>query len=115
GLNDATVEGLANLTGDRRFALDCYRRFITMYSNVVLDVKHHAFEDILDDHKDRLGITIDTDITAKDWERIIADYKALVKQELGQDFPQDPKDQLWGAVKAVFGSWMNDRAKFYRK
>ncbi|MFT4091633.1 MAG: pyruvate, phosphate dikinase [Asticcacaulis sp.] len=115
GLNDATVEGLANLTGDRRFALDCYRRFITMYSNVVLDVKHHAFEDILDDHKDRLGITIDTDITAKDWERIIADYKALVKQELGHDFPQDPKDQLWGAVKAVFGSWMNDRAKFYRK
>jgi len=115
GLNDATVEGLARLTGDRRFALDCYRRFITMYSNVVLDVKHHAFEDILDDHKDRLGVSIDTDIPAKDWERVIADYKALVKQELGHDFPQDPKDQLWGAVKAVFGSWMNDRAKFYRK
>ena len=115
GLNDATVDGMAELTGDRRFALDCYRRFITMYSNVVLGVTHHSFEDILDDHKDRLGITVDTDITAKDWEKIIADYKAMVKSELGRDFPQDPKDQLWGAVKAVFGSWMNDRAKFYRK
>ncbi|MBW8882153.1 MAG: pyruvate, phosphate dikinase [Asticcacaulis sp.] len=115
GLNDATVEGLATLTGDRRFALDCYRRFITMYSNVVLGVSHHSFEDILDDHKDRLGVTVDTDITARDWEKVIADYKAMVKTELGRDFPQDPKDQLWGAVKAVFGSWMNDRAKFYRK
>lgn len=115
GLNDQTVEGLATLTGDRRFALDCYRRFITMYSNVVLNVSHHSFEDVLDDHKDRLGVTVDTDITAKDWERVIADYKALVKRELGHDFPQEPQDQLWGAVKAVFGSWMNDRAKFYRK
>ena len=115
GLNDATVEGLAALTGDRRFALDCYRRFITMYSNVVLGVSHHGFEDILDDHKDRLGVSIDTDITAKDWEKVIADYKTKVKADLGFDFPQDPQDQLWGAVKAVFGSWMNDRAKFYRK
>jgi len=115
GLNDETVEGLASLTGDRRFALDCYRRFITMYSNVVLGVSHHSFEDILDDHKDRLGVTVDTDITDKDWTKIIADYKAMVKSELGQDFPQDPKAQLWGAVKAVFSSWMNDRAKFYRK
>ncbi|HTN40937.1 MAG TPA: pyruvate, phosphate dikinase, partial [Asticcacaulis sp.] len=115
GLNDETVEGLATLTGDRRFALDCYRRFITMYSNVVLNVSHHSFEDILDDHKDRLGVTVDTDITDKDWAKIIADYKAMVKSELGEDFPQDPKAQLWGAVKAVFSSWMNDRAKFYRK
>lgn len=115
GLNDQTVEGLAALTGDRRFALDCYRRFITMYSNVVLGVSHHGFEDILDDHKDRLGVTVDTDITAKDWERVIGDYKAKVRADLGHDFPQDPQDQLWGAVKAVFGSWMNDRAKFYRK
>eukprot|EP01042_Synura_sphagnicola_P007255 gene7255-9290_t len=115
GLNDETVEGLAALTGDRRFALDCYRRFITMYSNVVLNVSHHSFEDILDDHKDRLGVTVDTDITDKDWARIIADYKAMVKSELGHDFPQSPQDQLCGAVKAVFGSWMNDRAKFYRK
>ncbi|MGA9658674.1 MAG: pyruvate, phosphate dikinase [Asticcacaulis sp.] len=115
GLNDETVDGLATLTGDRRFAMDCYRRFITMYSNVVLDVSHHSFEDILDDHKDRLGVSVDTDIAAKDWEKIIADYKAMVKSELGYDFPQDPKAQLWGAVKAVFDSWMNDRAKFYRK
>ncbi len=115
GLNDATVDGLARLTGDERFALDCYRRFITMYSNVVLGVSHHSFEDILDDHKDRLGVHVDTDITARDWRRIVADYKDMVKNELGHDFPQDPKDQLWGAVKAVFGSWMNDRAKFYRK
>ncbi|MDV6329578.1 pyruvate, phosphate dikinase [Asticcacaulis sp. 201] len=115
GLNDETVEGLATLTGDRRFALDCYRRFITMYSNVVLGVSHHSFEDILDDHKDRLGVSVDTDIAAKDWERIIKDYKDMVRSELGHDFPQEPKDQLWGAVKAVFGSWMNDRAKFYRK
>ncbi len=115
GLNDATVEGLAELTGDRRFALDCYRRFITMYSNVVLNLAHHSFEDILDDHKDRLGVSVDTEITAKDWEKIIRDYKEMVKSELGRDFPQDPKDQLWGAIKAVFGSWMNDRAIFYRK
>jgi pyruvate,orthophosphate dikinase len=86
-----------------------------MYSNVVLNVSHHSFEDILDDHKDRLGVTVDTDITDKDWAKIIADYKAMVKSELGEDFPQDPKAQLWGAVRAVFSSWMNDRAKFYRK
>ena len=115
GLNDQTVEGLAKLTGDRRFALDCYRRFITMYANVVLGLGHHSFEDILDDHKDRLGISVDTEIDAKDWEKIIRDYKAMVKTELGRDFPQEPKDQLWGAIKAVFGSWMNDRAIFYRK
>ena len=115
GLNDAPVEGLAKLTGDRRFALDCYRRFITMYANVVLNLAHHSFEDILDDHKDRLGVSVDTEIEAADWDRIIRDYKAMVKSELGRDFPQDPKDQLWGAIKAVFGSWMNDRAIFYRK
>ena len=115
GLNDETVAGLVKLTGDERFALDCYRRFITMYSNVVLGVSHHSFEDILDDHKDRLGVSVDTDVEARDWQKIIADYKAMVKSELGKDFPQDPREQLWGAVKAVFGSWMNDRAKFYRK
>ena len=115
GLNDETVAGLATLTGDDRFALDCYRRFITMYANVVLGVGHHHFEDILDDHKDRLGISIDTQITADDWKAIIEDYKACVRDALGHDFPQSVKDQLWGAIKAVFGSWMNDRAKFYRK
>uniref|UniRef100_UPI0025C20829 pyruvate, phosphate dikinase n=1 Tax=Brevundimonas sp. TaxID=1871086 RepID=UPI0025C20829 len=115
GLNDETVEGLAALSGDRRFAFDSYRRFITMYSNVVLGLGHDDFEGVLDDHKDRLGVTVDTDLTAKDWEKVVADYKAVVERELGQPFPQDPHDQLWGAVGAVFASWMNDRAKFYRR
>ncbi|KQY90140.1 MULTISPECIES: pyruvate, phosphate dikinase [unclassified Brevundimonas] len=115
GLNDRTVEGLAALSGDRRFAFDSYRRFITMYSSVVLGLSHDDFEEVLDDHKDRLGVTIDTDLTAKDWEKVVADYKAVVEDRLGQPFPQDPNDQLWGAVSAVFASWMNDRAKFYRR
>src|SRR3569833_2613548 len=115
GLNDLTVEGLAKLSGDRRFAFDSYRRFIQMYSNVALDLDHHTFEEILDDHKDRLGADVDTDLTAEDWERVVADYKAAVASELGKPFPQDPTEQLWGAVGAVFASWMNDRAKFYRR
>jgi len=115
GLNDLTVEGLAKLSGDRRFAFDSYRRFIQMYSNVVLDLDHHMFEEILDDHKDRLALEIDTDLGAKDWEMVVADYKALVAREYGKPFPQDPQDQLWGAISAVFASWMNDRAKFYRR
>jgi pyruvate,orthophosphate dikinase len=115
GLNDQTVEGLANLSGDRRFAFDSYRRFITMYSNVVLGLSHDDFEEVLDDHKDRLGVTVDTDLKAGDWEKVVADYKVAVERELGHPFPQDPQDQLWGAVGAVFASWMNDRAKFYRR
>jgi pyruvate,orthophosphate dikinase len=115
GLNDATVEGLAKLSGDRRFAFDSYRRFITMYSNVVLGLEHNLFEEVLDDHKDRLDITVDTALTAADWEKVVADYKQLVRTELGKDFPQDPHEQLWGAIGAVFESWMNDRAKFYRR
>ncbi|MDB5471252.1 MAG: pyruvate, phosphate dikinase [Caulobacter sp.] len=115
GLNDATVEGLSLLSGDRRFAFDSYRRFIQMYSNVVLGLDHHSFEEILDDHKDRLGIDVDTALTAKDWETIVAEYKRAVERELGKPFPQDPQEQLWGAVGAVFQSWMNDRAKFYRR
>ncbi|MDI1327178.1 MAG: pyruvate, phosphate dikinase [Brevundimonas sp.] len=115
GLNDQTVEGLAALSGDRRFAFDSYRRFITMYSSVVLGLSHDDFEEVLDDHKERLGVTIDTDLTARDWEKVVADYKAVVEDRLGQPFPQDPNDQLWGAVSAVFASWMNDRAKFYRR
>jgi pyruvate,orthophosphate dikinase len=115
GLNDETVEGLARLSGDRRFAFDSYRRFIQMYSNVVLNLDHHMFEEILDDHKDRLGVSVDTGLTAADWEQVVADYKAAVSRELGRPFPQDPKDQLWGAIGAVFASWMNDRAKFYRR
>ncbi|MBX3480956.1 MAG: pyruvate, phosphate dikinase [Caulobacter sp.] len=115
GLNDQTVEGLASLSGDRRFAFDSYRRFIQMYSNVVLGLDHHAFEEILDDHKDRLGVDVDTALTAKDWEAIVAEYKTAVEREHGKPFPQDPQEQLWGAVGAVFQSWMNDRAKFYRR
>ncbi len=115
GLNDETVEGLAALSGDRRFALDSYRRFITMYSNVVLGLSHDDFEEVLDDHKDRLGVTIDTDLSAGDWEKVVADYKRVVEDRLGHAFPQDPNDQLWGAISAVFASWMNDRAKFYRR
>ncbi|MFM8819722.1 MAG: pyruvate, phosphate dikinase [Phenylobacterium sp.] len=115
GLNDATAEGLARLAGNRRFALDSYRRFIQMYSHVVLGLDHHLFEEILDDHKDRLEVTIDTALTAEDWEKVVADYKAAVEEELGQPFPQDPKAQLWGAIGAVFASWMNDRARFYRR
>jgi pyruvate,orthophosphate dikinase len=115
GLNDETVEGLARLSGDRRFAFDSYRRFIQMYSNVVLDLDHNLFEEILDEHKDRLEVVVDTALSADDWEAVVADYKAAVARELGQPFPQDPKQQLWGAVSAVFASWMNDRAKFYRR
>ncbi len=115
GLNDQTVEGLAALSGDRRFAFDSYRRFITMYSSVVLGMSHDDFEEVLDDHKDRLGVTVDTDLKASDWEKVVAEYKAVVERELGRPFPQDPHEQLWGAVSAVFASWMNDRAKFYRR
>jgi len=115
GLNDATVEGLAKLSGDRRFAFDSYRRFIQMYSNVVLDLDHHMFEEILDEHKDRLDVSIDTALSAEDWEAVVADYKAAVERELNRPFPQDPAAQLWGAVSAVFASWMNERAKFYRR
>jgi pyruvate,orthophosphate dikinase len=115
GLNDATVDGLAKLSGDRRFAFDSYRRFIQMYSNVVLDLDHHMFEELLDEHKDRLDVTVDTALSAEDWEAVVADYKDAVARELGRPFPQDPQAQLWGAVGAVFASWMNDRAKFYRR
>ena len=115
GLNDATVEGLAKLAGDRRFAFDSYRRFIQMYSNVVLNLDHHMFEEILDEHKERLDVTVDTALSAEDWERVVADYKDAVERDLGAPFPQDPQAQLWGAITAVFASWMNERAKFYRR
>ncbi|MGE5566849.1 MAG: pyruvate, phosphate dikinase [Parcubacteria group bacterium] len=115
GLNDSTVDGLAKLSGDRRFAFDSYRRFIQMYSNVVLGLDHHMFEEILDDHKDSLGVSVDTALTAENWEAVVRDYKAAVERQLGKPFPQDPQEQLWGAIGAVFASWMNDRAKFYRR
>ena len=115
GLNDVTVNALAAKANDRRFALDSYRRFITMYSDVVLGIDHHHFEEILDDHKDRNGYTLDTDLNADDLEDLVARYKARVHEEFGKPFPQDANAQLWGAVGAVFGSWMNQRAITYRR
>ena len=115
GLNDVTVEALARQSGDRRFAYDSYRRFITMYSDVVLGVEHHHFEELLDDHKDRAGYTLDTDLDADDWVALVARYKERLAQEHGEPFPQDPHAQLWGAIGAVFGSWINQRAITYRR
>ncbi len=115
GLNDVTVEALAQNSGDRRFAYDSYRRFITMYSNVVLGLEHHLFEEILDEHKDQHGYMLDTELDADDWAALVVRYKALVEEEHGAPFPQDPQAQLWGAVGAVFGSWMNQRAITYRR
>src|SRR5207249_5400266 len=100
GLNDATVETLAKKSGDRRFAYDSYRRFITMYSDVVLGVGHDHFEEILEGHKEQKGYTLDTDLTAGDWAELIKRYKTRVKKETGEDFPQDPPQQLWGAIGA---------------
>ena len=115
GLNDTTVEALAKISRDRRFAQDSYRRFISMYSDVVLGIGHHHFDEILDDHKDRNGYTLDTDLNADDWEQIVERYKERVEAESGRPFPQDPHAQLWGAIGAVFGSWMNQRAITYRR
>ena len=115
GLNDETVEALAKKSGDWRFAYDSYRRFITMYSDVVLGVGHEHFEELLDHHKERQGYSLDTDLSADDWAELVVRYKKRVKDEIGRDFPQDPHEQLWGALGAVFGSWMNQRAITYRK
>ena len=115
GLNDDTVRALAERSGDRRFAFDSYRRFIQMYSNVVLDIEHHNFEDILEDQKSRLGYTLDTELTAEDWLIVVSQYKERVEEASGKPFPQDPREQLWGAIGAVFGSWMNARAITYRR
>ena len=115
GLNDTTVAALAEKSGDRRFAYDSYRRFITMYADVVLGIAHHHFEEILDEHKDRNGYTLDTDLEAADWEQLAGLFKQRVEQETGKPFPQDPREQLWGAIGAVFGSWMNQRAMTYRR
>jgi pyruvate,orthophosphate dikinase len=115
GLNDQTVEGLAKASGDKRFAYDSYRRFIQMYGQVVLGVEHHLFEDVIEAKKLDSGINLDTQLKAEDWHDVIADYKALVERELGKPFPQDPHEQLWGAIGAVFGSWMNLRAITYRR
>jgi pyruvate,orthophosphate dikinase len=115
GLNDETVEALAKSSRDRRFAYDSYRRFITMYSDVVLGVGHHHFEEILDEHKDHHGYSLDTELSADDWVELVHRYKARIEAEHGEPFPQDPHVQLWGAIGAVFGSWMNQRAITYRR
>jgi len=115
GLNDESVKTLAKTSGDERFAYDSYRRFIQMYSNVVLEVDSHNFEEIIEGFKDRKGHTLDTDLSAADWVEVIADYKRRVEEETGKPFPQDAHDQLWGAVGAVFSSWMNQRAITYRR
>src|ERR1041385_7206504 len=115
GLNDVTVEAVAKSSGDKRFAYDSYRRFITMYSDVVLGVGHDHFEEILEAHKEQKGYTLDTELSADDRAELIKRYKSRVKEEHGQDFPQDPQQQLWGAIGAVFGSWMNTRAITYRR
>ena len=115
GLNDETVKGLAAKSGDERFAWDSYRRFIQMYSDVVLGVAHHHFEEILEIHKEDLGVEEDTELTAEDWQQLAGQFKAKTEEELGKPFPMDVKDQLWGAISAVFGSWQTDRAKTYRR
>jgi pyruvate,orthophosphate dikinase len=115
GLNDETVKGLAAASGDERFAYDSYRRFIQMYGDVVLGVGHHHFEDILALAKEDKDVALDTDLDADDWKAICTEFKDKVEAELGAPFPQDPEDQLWGAIGAVFGSWMNDRAIIYRR
>jgi pyruvate,orthophosphate dikinase len=115
GLNDETVEALAADSGDARFAYDSYRRFIQMYSDVVLGVDHEVFEEILEDSKASLGHELDTGLSAAEWQEVIGLYKAKVEEELGKPFPQDPREQLWGAIGAVFLSWMNQRAITYRR
>ena len=115
GLNAVTVEAIAKSSGDESFAWDSYRRFIQMYSNVVLDVEHHNFEEILEVYKDGKGYFQDTDLTAGDWRKIVASYKEAVQRETQKPFPQDVREQLWGAVGAVFSSWMNQRAITYRR
>ncbi|TIP10391.1 pyruvate, phosphate dikinase [Mesorhizobium sp.] len=115
GLNDETVEALAADSGDARFAYDSYRRFIQMYSDVVMGLDHEVFEEILEDQKGGLGRELDTELTAIEWQGVIALYKAKVEEELGKPFPQDPNEQLWGAIGAVFSSWMNNRAITYRR
>jgi pyruvate,orthophosphate dikinase len=115
GLNDVTVEGLAKGSGDTRFAWDSYRRFIQMYGSVVLGVDHHRFEEIIETAKIDADVTEDTALTPEHWQQVVEEYKKMVAEETGSPFPQEPRDQLWGAIGAVFGSWMNPRANTYRR
>ncbi|HVZ09314.1 pyruvate, phosphate dikinase [Rhodopila sp.] len=115
GLTDHTVEGLVAASQDARFAWDSYRRFIQMYGSVVLGVDHHRFEEIIEHAKLEAGVVEDTALKADHWRQVVGSYKDLVHQETGKPFPQDPHEQLWGAIGAVFGSWMNPRAITYRR
>jgi pyruvate,orthophosphate dikinase len=115
GLNDATVEGLAKMSGDARFAWDSYRRFVQMYGGVVLGVEHHRFEEIIEHAKQTRGVSEDTALSADDWKGVVAAYKEMVAAEIGKPFPLDPEEQLWGAIGAVFGSWQTPRAITYRR
>ncbi len=115
GLNDSSVEALAGDAGDERFAYDSYRRFIQMYGDVVMGLDHEIFEEILENEKANRGFELDTEMSAEDWKQVIAQYKRVIEEELGTQFPQDPAEQLWGAIGAVFSSWMNARAITYRQ
>jgi pyruvate,orthophosphate dikinase len=115
GLNDTTVQGIIAQSGDERFAYDAYRRFVQMYSDVVMGMDKHSLEYLLEQKKDEKGVHLDTDLTAVDWQDLVLKFKAQIRHELGVDFPDDPEAQLWGAIGAVFGSWMNQRAITYRR
>ena len=115
GLNDTTVQGLIDQSGDARFAYDSYRRFIQMYSNVVLGMDGEVLEHIFENMKEARGVVLDTELSADDLKQLVSLFKAKVKETLNREFPEDPKEQLWGAINAVFGSWMNPRAMTYRK
>ena len=115
GLNDETVRGLEAASGDPRFAWDSYRRFIQMYGSVVLGVDHHRFEEIIETAKVDAGVIEDTALSPQDWRGVVDEYKAMVLEARGEPFPMDPHEQLWGAIGAVFGSWMNPRANTYRR
>ncbi len=114
GLNEEVVEVLAAKSGNPRWAYDCYRRFIQMYSDVVMEVGKKYFEELIDEMKEEKGITEDTDLTADDLKALAVQFKAEYKNKIGKDFPSDPREQLMGAVQAVFRSWDNPRANFYR-
>ena len=115
GLNDITVQGIIAQSGDERFAYDAYRRFVQMYSDVVMGMDKHVLEHLLEQKKEERHVHLDTELSAADWKDLVAAFKAAIREELGTAFPEDPMDQLWGAIGAVFGSWMNQRAITYRR
>jgi pyruvate,orthophosphate dikinase len=115
GLNDVTVKGIIRQSGDERFAYDAYRRFVQMYSDVVMGMDKHILEHLLEQKKEEKGVHLDTELTATDWKDLVAKFKGAIKETLGMEFPEEPQAQLWGAIGAVFGSWMNQRAITYRK